>query len=968
MSKPYRITLLLFCIVIVQTSKAQPYTLTQADSLHEAGKILFRQGAIKEAAATFQQAMETKQALLPSQHTDIRGSAANLGLTRWRLEEFWASIKAYQIAVGVESAQKNASTTRLGNYYNTIGACYFNLGLYDNAHHHFLEAKQLLSGKPQEAALPGVHLNLALYYLKVGQEKEAIKYLEKVKAGNPSQEIEILLTYNLGDLYFEKAAYARALPHYQEALALLEEYTGYDAEGKRFNTLERIGLTYVRLNQPDTGLQILKTLIEEKSEQYGEKDTRLIRHYYNYGMTLRKLNKWREAELMQKRVITLSKSQDGYTKYQGAAFTELGYLHLDQGKPSSAVLWFEKALRYNEKAYSAGAPEIAESHIDLAKTQQLTGQWAEAIRQSEIGLQMLTGSLPKDWSDYTKLPAVDMSIEGLAVRATSRFRMGEERQDFNQLKMAMADFEQLTELLHFLRSSHTSREAKLDLLRNVKPIYEHALELAYLLQDTYSMNQTATILRLMEQSKSILLYEGWLKRSAEQNGLIPTKWVKVQNTLQKRIVELENTLSAPPETDKEYLWSLRKELDKQHLKFYAIQDSIRRDAPQLYEEMYAPKLASVDDISSLLESETSFIQYFVGENHIRYMVINQDGTYCLQQPKPTDLDHSIQRYLSGIKGYFEKQEVERKLGEQMQRLNIYRKAAHSLYKVLVEPLRPYLHKHLVIVPDETLETLPFDALLTAPVSDESYIYSYPYLIYQYQTQYAYSGTLLHKVHHAKPSSAARNSILIMAPFHEKGYQYKHGDRSMALDRLDSDESGVNAISNLLGVDTKLILGPRATKEEFLRQAPRFRVIHLATHSRSFAAPDDNESLLFFAPQTPPTAQVLRESTIYRLAFNADLVVLSACETAIGDPVEGEGVLSLSRAFAFAGAKSLIATNWLVNTKATGHILTKFYTQLLDGHDKAHALHLAKLAYIEEHRDSEEFLSPYFWSSLSLYGR
>jgi len=66
MPKPCRFTLLLFCIVIVQTSKAQPYTLAQADSLHEAGKQLFRQGTIKEAAAAFQQALETKRKLLPS--------------------------------------------------------------------------------------------------------------------------------------------------------------------------------------------------------------------------------------------------------------------------------------------------------------------------------------------------------------------------------------------------------------------------------------------------------------------------------------------------------------------------------------------------------------------------------------------------------------------------------------------------------------------------------------------------------------------------------------------------------------------------------------------------------------------------------------------------------------------------------------------------------------------------------------
>ena len=968
MPTPYRFTLFLFCVIIVQTSQAQPYTLTQADSLHEAGKTLFRQGATQEAAAAFQEAMEAKQSLLPQHHIDIRGSAANLGLTRWRLEEFWASIGAYRVAAAVESAQEDTSPVRLGKYYNTIGANNFNLGLYDSAHYYFHQAERLLSIAPQEAALDGVHLNLALYYLKVGQEKEAIAYFEKVKASQPSEEVSILLTYNLGDLYLGRSDYARALAQYQKALSLLENYTGFDADGKRFNTLERIGLTYIRLGQSDTGLLMLEKLIEEKSSLYGEDDARLIRHYYNYGMSLRSVNRWEKAEAMQNRVIDLSKGQDRYTNFQAAAYTELGYLQLDQEAPRTAIALFEKALRYKEEAYSPGAPEIAEAHIDLGKAQQLVGRWEEAIQQTETGLRMLTGSLPENWSDYTEHAALDMVIEGLGVRAMARFRIGKKRQDLKQLQLAMADYELMTDLLNFLRSSHTAQEDQLRLVRNVKPYYGQALELAYHLQDEYALDQTETILQLMEQSKSMLLYEGWLKRIAEQEGLIPPRLLDLKNALQQRILELENTLSAPPERNKDYLRALKNELNRERIKFYALRDSIRQSAPQLYEALYAPKLASVDEIQGLLGAQTSFVQYFVGEHYLFSVVINRGGTHCHKQPRPADMDDSIQQYLSGIKDYFETSDAERALGDDLRSLNAYIPAARSLHQLLIAPLQSYLHKRLIIVPDENLETLPFDALLTASVSDESYIDSYPYLIYQHQTQYAYSGTLLHKAHRSDPSPKTRNSILIMAPFHEKGYQYSHGEQSISLDRLDSDESGVNAIFKLLEANTNLFLGPHATKEEFLRKAPQFRIIHLATHSRSFAAPDDNESLLFFARQAPPTAQVLRESAIYTLSINADLIVLSACETAAGDLVEGEGMLSLSRAFAYAGAKSLIATNWLVNTKATGHILTEFYTQLLEGRDKARALHLAKLAYIEDHRNSGEFVFPYFWSSLSLYGR
>lgn len=149
----YRFTLLIFFLLSMQPVVAQDLTLAQADSLHDAGKLLYGQGDLKKAAATFQLAMEAKQSLLPQHHIDIRGSAANLGLTRWKLEEFWASIGAYRVAAAVESAQEDTSPVRLGNYYNTIGPNNFNLGLYDSAHYYFHQAKRLLSIAPQEAAL-----------------------------------------------------------------------------------------------------------------------------------------------------------------------------------------------------------------------------------------------------------------------------------------------------------------------------------------------------------------------------------------------------------------------------------------------------------------------------------------------------------------------------------------------------------------------------------------------------------------------------------------------------------------------------------------------------------------------------------------------------------------------------------------------------------------------------------------------
>jgi CHAT domain-containing protein len=91
------------------------------------------------------------------------------------------------------------------------------------------------------------------------------------------------------------------------------------------------------------------------------------------------------------------------------------------------------------------------------------------------------------------------------------------------------------------------------------------------------------------------------------------------------------------------------------------------------------------------------------------------------------------------------------------------------------------------------------------------------------------------------------------------------------------------------------------------------------------------------------------------------VVLSACETGVGEPTRGDEVVSLARAFLYAGTPSVVATLWRVDDAATGELMVAFYTRLASGEDKAESLRGAQLAVMEEHE------SPYFWAPFVLVG-
>ena len=148
----------------------------------------------------------------------------------------------------------------------------------------------------------------------------------------------------------------------------------------------------------------------------------------------------------------------------------------------------------------------------------------------------------------------------------------------------------------------------------------------------------------------------------------------------------------------------------------------------------------------------------------------------------------------------------------------------------------------------------------------------------------------------------------------------------------------------------------ATKENFINNSLGSSIIHLASHSN--ASDTENPWIAF-------NDEKLTLDELYLTRNSADLVVLSACETSLGELNQGEGVMSLSRGFFNTGANSVLSTLWNVNDKSSSEIIIDFYKQLKKGKTKSEALRQAKLNYLDTHKLSE--LSPYYWASFVLIG-
>ena len=293
---------------------------------------------------------------------------------------------------------------------------------------------------------------------------------------------------------------------------------------------------------------------------------------------------------------------------------------------------------------------------------------------------------------------------------------------------------------------------------------------------------------------------------------------------------------------------------------------------------------------------------------------------------------------------------------------------HELYQAIFRPVEKYLKpgQELVIIRDDILNYFPFEVLITDPNADPP-----AYLLYKYPISYEYSAAILNYAQDR--SRRPSEDLLAVAPDYSgspNAVQMASAIRSPLPIRngplvpLPFTIWEIEAIGR--GIRNKLLLRKdEATKTKFLDRCAYHRILHFAAHSWLDHANPAYSGICFTTkgPQ-PDDDSILYLHEIAQLNLSADLVVLSVCDSVIGKLRRGEGLQGMSRAFAYAGVPSLVATLWPVpDTKVTVVLMEKFYEYLGKGYDKPRALQRAKLDVLAQNR----YANPYVWANFVLIG-
>ncbi|RME99310.1 MAG: CHAT domain-containing protein [Bacteroidetes bacterium] len=378
---------------------------------------------------------------------------------------------------------------------------------------------------------------------------------------------------------------------------------------------------------------------------------------------------------------------------------------------------------------------------------------------------------------------------------------------------------------------------------------------------------------------------------------------------------------------------------------YQFLQALEQENPRYYQLKYADDIPRLDELQDMLAAGQLLVEYFVGKKRLYVFTLARDSELkLLELPLPDRLEERVMAWRRSIEAY-QKRQVDRAA-----LLATYRQEGYKLYQELLAPvLAEQSATSLLLIPSGVLDLLPFEALLQKVTNAQADLRQYPYLLKQYPISYGYSASLQY--------------ILHQLPYAGRGFggYIPTFDGRAGWQALSCSQQ---TLQDLPWPTSKVLYeNHQANRQNFFDHAGQFSVLHLATHAQANAEQGDFSFIVFSDGEAAYDS--LFAQSLYHLNLPNELVVLSACETALGTLYQSEGVISLARAFHYAGARSVLNTLWPVNEGANCRLMPSFYEALNRGTDKATALQSAKLTYLN--KADERAAHPVYWAGYQLLG-
>jgi len=822
----------------------------------------------------------------------------------------------------------------------------------------FAEAeKQLkfLATEPASAYQQAItQTNYGLLYLYQGRNdlslealQNALQDFEKDHKEN-SLDAALALSH-LGNLYRTTGKYAQAEEHLARALAIRQSYLREDNEwiAASYNDL---GLIY-SITDPDKALAYYEKALTIYQKLHGKDHPKIALTNTNTGFVYRQMELYGDAvNNLESALKTWEKIYPQPHPTKAFVLFSLGETYLKMGDRKAAQGYYDRALTMYESSYGKKHPERAAVLNAIGNLKLTDGKFDEALADYQQAMQANVRGFES--SDLNQNPPLKDFYNGntLLYSLIDKAQALEARYYGKTLKLAEMELAVKTlqladSLIDRLRQQITNESDKIALGAVANDIYAAGVRIA---QETsvialHKKKWQALSFYFAEKSKSAVLLEAISDVNAKSFAGIPETLLEEEKSLKSAIALTAQQLAQKPtESEERYLRETAFNLNRS---YEAFTKQLETKFPEYYNLKFNTASPSITELQSRMDTHTAILSYFTDDknHHLYIFLVTQKHFSIVDHAVPKEFD----KYITGLRNSLFFNEIE-----------TYKTAAHALSSLLIPPHIPSSITDLVVLPTGRLGIIPFETLVTTKIKATDTYATLPYLLKRYAVRYEFSASLILQKASMKPPAEA--SIFLCAPV-----TFNPQDH---LAELPGTESEVNAISKLFGsrnfrnaVYTRDQADEKVAKSEALKN---YSYLHFATHG----IVDENNpelSRIFLRSATGTEDGNLFTGEIYNLQLNANLVTLSACQTGLGKISKGEGVIGLSRALVYAGAKNIMVSFWSVADESTAELMQDFYKTLLEhpGTNFSQNLRQAKLDLLK----TGKFESPYYWAPFILIG-
>ncbi len=873
---------------------------------------------------------------------------------------FKGAINFYQKVIDLNENKKNVTKItpiQLMVTFNNIADVLIEKGDYEQATHWLQKALQNMQGVREENpdSLSHLYANLGNCYYYLGDYDEALNYqlaalrLRKQLPNDNAQKKYLLASIytNIGACYQNKCDFKIALSFFEKITEILDETQQTDVL-LLAQSQNNQGTSHEKLKAYDTALRCYKKAIE-----WAEKNqlplSEMARFYHNLARCLREQQRYDEA-----------------------------------------VKYHQKALSLSEKSLGKYHPDVAHRYNEMALTYQQNKQKnTDVLRLYQKALKCLNPTfVNKNVLDNPILNLSLCSVRGLETlngkaRVLQQIIAYQEEGGDNRYRMAVNQTYQMADtVINKMRQGYATEGAKFMLAEKAQEVYEGAINNLY--ATTMSHQSLEQAFEYAEKNKALVLLTSIKDKFAQKMAGIPAKELDEikKMTVDLRFFEQQLRKTAYQNFDEAMLEAWQQQYFDLKQRYEKLVLSWHQKYPKYYHLSYNTITEKTLAVQQQLQQHEALVSFFVGDNELFVFVLTNENIHCKRINKPNKLKAMVNTFIACAYDVCTEDFID---------------ISSELFDLLILPIYSLIQhkKRLLVLPDADLYALPFEALINTQVPNYDALINraintdvftnLPYLLQEFDVRYHYSASLwLYLKKQAPKTNKQVNSFFGLAPvlFNNKSQQkWKDNNQKHLFYQANKGANEWKSItkystpSDLLSTanevksiyeqfvahnhEARALFFDEASKPMLKKYIGAYKYVLLSTHG-VFNRQNADLSYMCLYKDAEKEDKIddsrLYLSEAYGLQLQADLVVLSSCESGKGKLLQGEGMMGLNRGFLYAGSRNIVYALIKVPEKSSSQLTQYLFKTILTGEvDYSKALRAAKQQLVAENKIPAEWM-------------